>query len=1359
MLLCLKQFLLLLILGGCIQSIYADDRNIRFTHLTNDNGLPNNTVYAICQDYKGFIWIGTKNGLCKYNGNNLSVYRHKIDDNQSLPNNQIRNLYEDRQSRLWISTSKGVRLYDRDKDRFLSVGNDSLSFFSRTVFQAEDNTVYIGGRDRIYVYNEEKKVIEPFLINNKDVRGSFTDIISDEYGRLWIGTVFGRVLCIDLKKGTINRYKNNKDNSHSLISDRVETLYKDSLGRIWIGTVDKGICYYDNLEKKFVSIKGFPEVCVRSIAEDSEKNIWIGSEDGLYIYYPKTGQLINRKRDYDDHKYSLNDNAIYTIFKDKEHNMLIGTYFGGINIFPHSFRRFSYYDSGATNRQLSGRVVRQIIADKRNNLWIATEDGGLNYFDPIKGTFEHVTSKNNTNSLSYNNVHSLLLDNHDNLWIGTYLGGLNKYNLKTKKFEYYTTDKYPDLFVNNIFSMIEDRDGDIWVGTTNGLSVLNPIENKITSFEPQIFRSMAIDNLIEDSQGNIWIATRSLGVFCYNKAMKNLRHYYQKTDGKGLPDNFINYLFEDSRNDIWIGTHDGGLAKFDKKTEEFTTFTENDRLPSNTIFGIEEDNSGNLWISTNNGLSCYNIQRNYFTNYSISEGLPNKQFNYNSVYKAPDGMLYFGTIDGMIAFYPENMQVAENVAKVEFVDFKIFGKSIRPEDENSPLSKNIECVEEIPLNSEQAKSFTFDFTVPTISHSSSLFFAIKFDTDKEWSFIGSQDHATFVNLPPGEYTFMVKASFNNNWTGNEPIKMVKINIAPPFWKSTPAYIIYSLLFITILMILYLYLRRRQKEKNMILSTRLEKEKIQEINTLKLNFFTNISHQLRIPLSLILAPLQSLLEKQAFSPELVSKMRLITGNALRMKTLIEELMLFTKIETRQEKIKVKKGNLLAFINDICIGFDVLAEDNDISYSVNILSPEQDVWFAPVKVEKIIYNVLSNAFKYTEKGSISVFVSLEQIDSYTYLKFIVSDTGIGIEDEKKEKIFENYYQVNDFIKSRKTGFGIGLSLTRELVLLHKGSIDVNSELGKGSTFTITINVSDSAFAPDEISKNDADKQFMEDYTFIPVDNLSDTIDNQSEINGTEKDNKQYSILVVEDNIELLTFYSELFNNLYTVLTAADGEEGYEIAIAKIPDIIISDVMMPKLNGYDLTRKLKSRIDTCHIPLILLTAKTGEESEMEGYDCGADMFLQKPFHPTIIQKQISNLILTKENQKKKYLENQIPLDDIITNDRDKNLISEIESLIKRNIENESFSLNDILREIGIGRTLLHIKLKKLVGLSATEFINNIRLKESLKILLSGGNVSEAAYGTGFSSPNYYSRCFKKQFGISPNEYLTKHKDQIKD
>ncbi len=1337
---------LFLLIGYTINIVAQVDRNLRFTHLTNDNGLPTNTIYSLCQDFKGFIWIATANGLCKYDGRSISVYEVEPTKGERKKGGIIRHVFEDKRHRLWVITHKGVNLYNRNKDNFNFVSVDSLNNFSRVIYQDDKGKIYMGGSGA-FIYNEQTSKFDPFYVNQDETITAFiTAITSDQKGQMWFGRMYGGLICADVENGKLTRYKHNDHNINSLISNKVTSLFTDHHGRIWIGTEDKGICYFDSSTNKFIRIEGFPQICVRTFAEDAEGNIWIGSENGLYIYLSDENKFINYKQNYND-KYSLNDNAIYTIFKDKENNMLVGTYFGGLNIFLNSFLQFTYYDCGYSDKYLSGKAVRQIIGDKKGNLWIATEDGGLNYYNKKEKSFEYFKPQQTGNCLSYHNVHSLLLDQKDNLWIGTYLGGLNKYNLKTQKFSHYIHPEYPDLLSNNIFTLLQDKDEEIWIGTTNGLFIYNPGKDQFRQFEKNIVGPKSINNLLEDSDGDIWIATRTNGIFRYNKSMQSLQSYSYQQDRSGIPDNFINYIFEDSRKNIWIGTLEGGLCKFNKTNESFTTYTIEDGLPSNTIYAITESSSGNLWLSTNNGLSCLDINKLFFVNYSISEGLPNKQFNYNSVYRADDGLLYFGTINGMIAFYPENLQMHHNIAQVEFTDFKIYGKSVTPDTIGSPLNKNIEEADEIYLNSEQAKSFSFEFTVPTVSHPNSTFFAYKLDTDREWNYIGNQNQLTYANLSEGKYTLTVKAVFNNKWDNKEPTRSIKIIVAPPFWRSDLAYLTYLILTGVLGTGLYLFIKKRQYEKSLILSERMEKKKMEEVNTLKLNFFTNISHELRTPLSLILIPLQSFLEKNVFSPEIRPKMKLVINNAMRMNILLDELMLFSKVETRQEKIRVKKGNLLNFLRSICEGFQMLADEKGLEYILKIENSEEDVWFAPVKVEKIIYNLLSNAFKYTDKGEIIVRALYEHKKDYTYLNFIVSDTGVGIAPDQQDKIFENYYQINDFVKSKKAGFGIGLALTRQLVLLHKGEIKVESEINKGSNFIVKLNITARAFSTDEISDKDADASFIEEYRYLPV-----KYDNNAEKVETEKklSRKEYKLLVVEDNSELLSTYAEMFSDMYTVITAQNGKEGYQIAKKELPDIIISDVMMPEMNGFELAHKLKSRIETCHIPLILLTAKTGEEAQLEGYESGADIYVEKPFHPVLIQRQISNLIATKENQKKLFAANKMEVYEMKADDKDKELIANIEKLIIANLDNNEFSLNYLLKEIGIGRTLLHMKLKNIVGLSATEFINNIRLKESLKILATGKNVSEAAYATGFTSPNYYSRYFKRVFGISPNEYI---------
>ena len=1326
------------------------DRSIRFTHLTNDEGLPNNTAFSVCQDYKGFIWIATKNGICKYDGKSVSTY-YISDKKENFLSNQTRFVFADNSQRLWAVSQSDITLYNRDMDRFESIFHyDSDNSFIRILCCDNENNVYAAGNN-LLKYSENKGIFESIINYETNIRRSITSLVASEDGILWAGTMFGGLICIDAKKGSFKYYNEDANDSNSLVSNRILSLYNDSKGQIWVGTSDKGICLYDNKSDKFLSFPSFPDVCVRAFAEDPEGNVWIGTENGLYIYNPKTETFTHHKHN-NSNLYSLNDNAIYSIFKDKENNMLIGTYFGGINIFPNSFKNFHYYNHGDSDQFLSGRVVRQIVGDKADNMWIATEDGGLNYYDVKADRFENFNPEKNRNSISYHNIHSLLFDSYDNLWAGSFLGGLNKYSLKNKEFTHYSYKQYPNLIIDNIFSLIEDEDHEIWVGTTNGLAIYNRETNTFKRFKPQVFGSKSVNYLFKDSEGNIWIATRKNGLYRFNKKTDELFNFFQSPDKNAISDNFINYIYEDSKKNLWVGTYEGGLCKYDKQTKSFTVYTGENGLPSNTVFGIIESNSGNLWISTNNGLSCMDVVKGTFTNYSVSEGLPNKQFNYNSVYKNRQGILYFGTINGMISFNPEDMKTTEYIPRVEFTEFKIFGKNVIPNEDNSPLSKNINEIDEIHLNSKQAQSFTLEFTVPTLSHSNSTFFAIKLNNDNNWSYIGQQRHVTYANLPHGKYKIMVKAAFNNNWTGDEQVKSITIVIHPPFWLSTTAYLIYLFVIASISFFIYKFFRRRQKEKNLLLLERLEKEKIKAINNLKLNFFTNISHELKTPLSLILTPLQSFLNKNIFNHDIQPKMELIVNNALRMNRLIDELILFIKTETKQEKIRIKKGELLNFIKNISDGFRILAEEKEIEYSVNIKPSTENVWFAPEKVERIIYNLLSNAFKYTNSGKIELTASLDREGEYVYLNLSVSDTGIGIAENDLERIFESYYQVKDFVKGKKTGFGIGLALAKELILLHKGSISVSSEPDKGSIFNVKLNVDANAFSNDEISNNELDAQFNEEYKYFSVRQESVKPATPPENKKEEVLGKQYKMLVVEDNQELLNFYQDFFEDTFTVVTAENGKRGLEMAKFQLPDIIISDIMMPEMQGTQLARKLKISLDTCHIPLILLTSKTGEEAQSEGYDCGADLYIEKPFNPALIRKQIINLLNTRENQKKLYLANKVELNDITANDRDKKLLRDIEKVILDNINNEALSINDILKEVGVGRTLLHVKLKNMVGLSATEFINNIRIKESVKLLLAGNNVSEAAYSTGFSSPSYYTHCFKKIFGMSPTEYLAK-------
>ncbi len=1339
----LKLILLCVLAAFAAASAYAGGTDVRFVHLSNENGLPGNMVHKICQDHKGFIWLGTDNGLCKYDGNTVTVYdpSPQDDDRHGLPSKRILNLFEDSQRRLWVMTARGVRYYDRSKDHFVALGNDSLSFGSRTICQTSDGTLYMDAGDKLRCYDSWANRIEPVLIDERDIRERFSAMVADPGDRLWIGTKTNGLVRVDLRLRTVERYRSNSSSRAWLCSNRITTLYRDRGGWIWIGTEDKGWCCYDTGKDRFFIPDDFPEVCVFSFCEDAAGNMWIGSDKGLYIYDPRTRRTVaHQVKSYSD-KNSLSDNSISTIFRDREDNILLGTHFGGVNIFPSLFRQFSYYDWGEGEAHLSGRIVRQIINDGDDNLWIATEDGNLNYLDRTTMRIRHT----DVPGTEHMNPYSLLLDSRRRLWVGTKFNGLFRFSPTGKNFVRFTAEEYPGISVNNILSLIEDRDGTVWVGTASGLSVYDEKKEIFIQFDPQRFRKESIDHLMMDSSGNVWIATRQKGLHCYNREKKRIRTINTASGPNTVSDNYINYIFEDSKGNLWIGTNDGGLNRYNVDSRTFDWFTTRQYLPSNTVYSIIEDDNGNIWLSTDNGLSCYDTRGGVFTNYSTSEGLPNRQFNNNSVSKDSHGYLYFGTIDGMVSFHPDSLQVAGGEAKVEFTELRVLGKAIKP-SEDSPLRENIESASTIRLNSAQAKSFSLSYTIPTISHASSLFFSTRLSGDQQWNFVGAQNQMNFANLPAGEYTLRIKASYNNRWQGNEPVSTIRIVVEPPVWRSGLAYAIYALAVLALAWQVYGYLHRRQRRRSQALMEKLEKESAEELNRLRMNFFTNISHQLRIPLSLIIGPLESMISKGQFTGDVERKMQQLSRNASKMKTQLDELLLFTKVKSGQGKIRVRQGDIQGFIYDIALGFRVLAEEKELELVIDVPRTGEQAWFSLTSVEKIVYNLLSNAFKYTERGSITIRSGIVERDGFKILQLSVADTGIGIDSLLQQKIFENYYQVNDYIRSRKSGFGIGLSLTKELAEQHQGRIWVESRVGAGSEFLVELGIGRDSFADDEVSPNRADEAFMDEYEFMPVESRKEA---GPATESPAKRDKKHTILVVEDEAELLRFYKEIFSGEYNVLTADNGEKGLKIAARHLPDVVVSDVMMPVMNGYELSAGLKNDIATSHINIVLLTAKTGREAQLEGYDAGADIYIEKPFHPSVLQKQIANLLTSREKLKKRYMSGQIGITDVASSKKDVGFLTTIDRIIKENISNEHLSVDDLTRQAAVSRTQLHTKLKALVGMSATQYINHIRLREATLHLISDKRVSEAAYATGFSSPSYFTRCFRKQYGISPVDY----------
>lgn len=1322
--------------------------NMRFSHLSNINQLPSNTIHTICQDHKGFIWIGTENGLCRWDGYTMVTYEPSLENPDNLPSKSILKVFADSQDRLWVITSRGLRYYDYRKNSFSAPKND-IATLSLCAIAESQQGLYLGISDILHSYNEREDRFEPILVHGREVRNRFTSLAVDAAGDVWAGTKTDGLIHINRGHTVITHFRANDDTRDWLASNQINTLYYSPSGVLWIGTNNRGACYYHIDKQRFYVLPELSDASITAFCEDADQNLWIGTNQGLYIYNPHLGSIVAHQVKDPSNYNLLSDNLITVIFRDREHNMLVGTRYGGINIQPYMFRQFSFYDWGEGESYLSGRTVRQILPDGNGDIWIATEDGNLNRLVQSNNTIQKLLIPGKENS----NPYALLKDRKGRLWIGTTSNGLYCYTPQTGRFDQFTVEHYPGLSTNHILALLEDSEGRLWVGTTSGLVIYDEAKDLFIQFEPYRFRKQSINHLMMDDAGNVWIATHAQGLFYYNKEQKRIREFtLRNTDGQTIRSNkHINYIYQDSRHHLWISTNYDGLICYAPEQSRYTTYTTQNHLLSNTVYSIIEDGNGNIWASTDNGLSCYDQSSDTFVNYSVSDGLPNKQFSNNSVYCDPDGYLYFGTINGMITFHPDSLRLSLSRAQVELTELRVLGKNVVVyPSEKCDLADG----SRIRLSSAQAQSFSISYTVPTISHASSLFFASSFGTDTQWDYVGMQKQINFANLAPGEYRLQLKASFNNRWDGNEPVTTIHIEVEPPFWRSTVMCCCYLVIFLCLLFLGWRTFRIRQRRHAEQLASDLERKKDSELHRMQLNFFTNISHQLRIPLSLIIGPLESMIDRGSFSGETERRMRLLARNAVKMKYLIDELLHFTQIKNLQKKIHLREGDIQSFIHDITDGFLLLAEERHIDFQVHVPQSGPSVWFSPQDVEKIVFNLLSNAFKYTPEGRISITSSLDTSSGPAILHLSVEDTGIGIEADKLNHIFEAYYQVNEWERSGQTGFGIGLALTRELVELHKGSIQVTSSPGKGSCFSLTLGVDKSFFSEDQLSRKRIDKVDIREYKFLSVEperkfEVPDTKENRH-VNPSRK----HTILVVEDEPELLHFYQELFSGEFRVLLAHNGLEGWDVALKQLPDVIISDVMMPEMNGYELVQRLKSHIATSHIQVILLTAKSGDETQIESYQAGADFYLEKPFHPAALYEQVKNLLQSREKLIHRYIAGQVEAAEIVSNNLDAKFLARIDSIIKKNLANEQFSINDLTSTAGISRTQLHLKLKSIVGMSTTEYINHLRLKESLVLLQAGYRVSEAAYSTGFSSPNYFTRLFRKKFGMLPGVYAEEHR-----
>lgn len=1376
----LKKCLLLYLCTAGLLLCATAQEEINFTALTTKDGLSSNTVNVILKDRYGLLWFGTEDGLDKFDGTNFKVYRHKPGDSTTLEANEVLSLHEDKSGNLWIGTSGGsVSLYDRKKDAFINYpSGDAPGLLKNNVVRAVRSdylgniwVIHYGGFD---VLDPKTGKTVKIPLNPAGLQSIPTDPAltgyEDSKHRMWIGTDNG-LLRYDPATRILRSFYHSDHDPSSLSNGKVMAIAEDSQGSIWIGT-SNGLSKYIAASDQFVTYRktganrwSLSSNNVNSIAVENDK-LWLGMEDGLNILDIKTGEV--RKAGFDYRNiHSLNAPSVRTVYIDNQGIYWLGMVGGGINKFDKNLNLFNFVKSNEFDeRGLKASFVSSFAEDNAGNVLVGTEGGGLSLFNPATRLFRqldlHAKGKSAGTRL---NILSLKMTRKNELMIGTFSDGLFVFNPSTQSYQQFVQGNNPtDLNANDIFCIEEDRKGNIWVGMNGeGVNILK--DNKvITRYTPNPQRpndiilpiNGYIRDIEEDSEGNIWIATHGGGIAVLDPSTGKFT-IYNTINGK-LPNDKVQTLQEDQHGNIWAGTFGGGLAAFRKGTDQPVIFSEKEGLQNNAVYEILEDEKGLIWVSTNKGISSIDFATKKINNYTYHNGVQNNNFIPGSGIRLGSGELFFGGVEGFNYFNPANLKKNNNIPTALITDLRISNQSVNP-SEDGPIKEHISVAKEIDLNYKQNFALSFvglNYTSPVQNQ-----YAYKLEGfDKDWNYVGNTTTASYTNLDPGEYVFRVRAS-NNDGVWNNEGASIKIYVHPPFWRSTYAYILYALALLGLLFYLRYTGIRKIKRKHSLEQIKLraeqdrkEAERVHELDMLKLKFLTNLSHEFRTPISLILGPTEKLLTEQK-NEQASGQLNMIRRNAKRLLNLVNQLLDFRKMEEQELKLHAAEGELVSFIQDTCDSFKDISERKKIGFTFKTNIPQLHTSFDHDKMERILFNILSNAFKFTLEGG-KIALELSEMNKLTdpqttWVSLKVSDTGIGIPADKKEKIFDRFFQHPTTASILNQGSGIGLSITKEFIKMQGGEIEVESEPEKGTTFSIhlpfiRLNPSGTETA---LSSDPAD---VEENAETLVSRQQDQ--QFREMNPAAGNTEMPLVLIVEDNEDFRFYLKDNLRLHYKIVEAADGKQGWHEALALHPQLIVSDINMPGMDGIELTKKIKSDKRTSHIPIILLTALTGEQEQLKGLGTGANDYITKPFNFEVLNVKIRNLLalnLTLKNTYTKQIKVLSP--EVKIESDDEKLLKEVMIYLEENLTNSKLSVEELSRHVGMSRSTLYGKILELTGETPVEFIRSFKLDRAAVLLeKSEQNVAQIAYSVGFSTPNYFAKSFKAKFNILPSEFISK-------
>jgi len=1373
------QFIFLLLFGF---NVLPAQNTVGFKHIDNEDGLSGNSVLTIHQDYEGFMWFGTRYGLNKYDGYEIVNYYNIPNNTNTINSNHVNKIFEDSNNNLWVLTNNGICKYDRLNDVFIRVEiTDDSSFLTNNIWvdmlEDKQDNMYLLNPDYFVKLKSSKTNVAGFEIikhvNFIDNRAKCMYI--NKNGTLWIGTKKG-VFIFDNDKLTKYdlKLKNINVNDIYPLKNGILAFATENSGLVLLNEINettKVYQYNKNNNNSLINNR------VRSVFQSENGNIWIGTREGLSIFNQITGKFQNFIHKSINSK-SISDNSIKTIYGDNQGGIWLGTYAGGVDYYHKQNSKFEHVKKDFTKQNtISSDKVSYLFKDKQSILWLGTEGRGLNRIDEENGTI--VPYSNYTGYYgAIDNIKSITEGDYPYLWIGTN-GGLSRFNRKTGEFKNYFHNPLDSNSIshNQIHSVIYDS-GTLWIGTNGGgLNKYNINNNKFYSYKKvdntNGIISNNINHLLKEKKGGIWLGTESGIDFLLSdgESFKRTAEFIKFQEK--LPANKVIVLFIDNHNYLWIGTEGRGLYCINTNSFDYYNITDDIDDFGKIIYGIEQDDEENIWVSTNKGLSKLTIDYSAdsislirVNNYLKNDGLQGNQFSYRSSLKDEDGKIYFGGIHGYNAFYPK--QISETIATphVKFTNFEINYQKVKANQPNSPLKTDITQTKNITLNyDQQPVSITFagqNYINPKNTYYSYMLVG----ADDDWIKSGKQRTLTYTHIKEGDYELRVKASDNNNEWGDN-FSSLKIKVLPPYWRTWWAYIIYLLFTFAVISGVLIYSFKWLRLKNKLILEKLSKIKEQELHENKLRFFTDVSHELRTPLTLIISPLEKLVEDSKDSLRFNKEVKAIERNSKKMLLLIDQLLDLRKFEKGHAKLEIAEGNITHFIKETTLPFRELALTKGFTFSFTSSADDVSLWFDRAKMEIVIHNLLSNAFKaIITDGKIEVRLSVIENTNKNgnlnlFVKIEVEDNGKGIPKKFIDNIFNRFYQLKPNNNKNANSSGIGLELAMRMVKLHNGEINVISteatktELGK-TIFTIlipkTIHLQNNTQLVEDNESTNIRETFTTELLVSEYDDFEDDINNNTLEEILDFDTDKPILLVVEDNKEVRDFVAGLFTNNYNVKTAINGKDGWESIIKEIPDIIISDIMMPEIDGLELCRMIKLDKRTSHIPVILLTARTSVTFKYEGMETGADDYISKPFSAKYLAMRVKILLQQRKQIQDHFFRNSIiQPKELGISTLDQTLIKNAIHYIEENIDNPQLSVESLSLHLGLSRVHLYRKLKGITNISAIEFIRNIRLKRAAQLFEAGNHsIKEVRYNVGIGDATNFRSSFKKLYGVNPSEYI---------